>query len=81
MMFDRESKREENLEKRAQALARMARAGGGKDSDEGGAAPERDDGMEEVLRKVDTEFMNLIKQAEEEESKDDVAVKGGAGAE
>jgi dynein intermediate chain 2 len=84
IMFERESKREENLEKRAQALARLARNASTRDGDEGAGAPEKDDGMEDVLRKVDTEFMNLIKQAEEEESKDDVTTsvaKSGAGAE
>jgi len=103
-LFERESKREENLEKRAIALARAARAAGTKGGAEdgaggygsaagagagaaggaggvgaGGAGGERDDGMEEVLRKVDTEFMNLIKAAEEEESKEGKE-GGGAGA-
>lgn len=80
-MFDRESKREENLEKRAQALARAARAAGSKGDSAPGAGgedgPERDDGMEEVLRRVDTEFMNLIKAAEEEDAKDDMGGAGG----
>ena len=49
LMCDRESKREENLEKRAAALARAARAAAA-----GGEEGDKDDdaGMEEVLRKV-----------------------------
>lgn len=74
-MFDRESKREENLEKRAIALARAAKAAGAKGAAPAGGAAggagagagggsgeeaERDDGMDEVLRKVDSgEFASL----------------------
>lgn len=90
-MFDRESKREENLEKRAIALARAAKAAGAKGAAAGGAAAgggsgsadeaaERDDGMDEVLRKVDSEFMTLIKEAEEAESKDGSGAAAAAGA-
>lgn len=65
-MFDRESKREENLEKRAIALARAAKAA---KADSAPAAPadgeEKDSEMEETLRTVDSQFLNLMKTAEE----------------
>jgi dynein intermediate chain 2, axonemal len=93
-MFDRESKREENLEKRAIALARAAKAAGAKggaaaaagaggaggagSSDE--AAAERNDEMDETLRKVDSEFMTLIKEAEEAESKTEASAAAAAAA-
>lgn len=84
LMFERESRREESLEKRAIALARAAKAAsakGGDDGGAGGAGGERDDALEETLRKVDSDFMALIKEAEEAEGGDGAAGAGrGAGA-
>lgn len=67
LLFDRESKREENLEKRAQALARLARA----QSSRGEADLELpgDDFAADVLKQVDADFDSIIKHAEEEEAK------------
>lgn len=71
-MFERESKREKNLEKRAMELSRRARA---MESEAKGGDSRKPDGkdekMEEILRKVDAEFLAMIKDAEEEESKGD----------
>ena len=88
-VFEREAKREKNLEKRAMEIARRARqteaearatpagkdgtgAGAGGAGGKGGA---KDEKMEEILRKVDAEFLAMIKDAEEEETKavDDTA--------
>lgn len=87
LMFERESRREESLEKRAIALARAAKAASAKGGDDGGAGGagggERDDALEETLRKVDSDFMALIKEAEEAEGGDQGAEagagRGGAG--
>jgi dynein intermediate chain 2 len=67
-MLEREGRREKNLEKRAIELARKAGGGGGGGGDDVGE--DRDERMEEVLRKVDAEFLAMIKDAEEEEVKD-----------
>ena len=70
-MFEREAKREKNLEKRAMELARRAR----QTEAEARAAPAdrkatgKDEKMEEILRKVDAEVLAMIKDAEEEETK------------
>jgi dynein intermediate chain 2 len=90
MLFDRESKREENLEKKAQLMARLARQASNKNNGEGGAAgpavvnsPTENIPMgqdlgsllpispeaEEALKRVDAEFMDIVRGAEEEESK------------
>jgi dynein intermediate chain 2, axonemal len=70
-VFEREAKREKNLEKRAMELARRAR----QTEAEARATPAerkttgKDEKMEEILRKVDAEFLAMIKDAEEEETK------------
>ena len=78
-MLERESKREKNLEKRAMELSRKARA---MESEAKGGDSRKPDGkdekMEEILRKVDAEFLAMIKDAEEEESKGDDAGQGAA---
>lgn len=89
LLFDRESKREENLEKKAQATARLARAtsiGKSDEADFGLDAAEGDD-----VQRIESEFMEAIQRAElEEESKQrerekrglrEGAAAGGAGAE
>lgn len=73
-MFERESKREENLEKRALALARAAKAASSR-KDVPAAEPEvdpRDAAMEETLKKVDADFLAAIHGE---------VAHGGAGAE
>jgi dynein intermediate chain 2 len=68
-MFERESKREENLEKRALALARAAKAASGKPVAQ--SEPEvdpREAAMEETLLKVDSDFMAVVRGAAAEES-------------
>ena len=82
-LFERESKREENLEKRAIALARAARAAAGKGGAGGvdgeastasastagaGAAALSDDA--ELMRKVDSSFLAAIREAEEADGKE-----------
>lgn len=73
-MFEREATREKHLERRAMDLARRAKLAERQASaaDEDG----KDDAMEEVLRKVDAEFLAMIKDAEEEEEDGD---EDGAG--
>lgn len=84
LVFDRESKREENLEKKAQLMARMAKQASAKN--QGLSSPETENGIpseaagfsnlmpisveaEDALRKADEEFQNIVKNAEEDELK------------
>jgi dynein intermediate chain 2, axonemal len=79
-MFDRESKREENLEKRAIALARAAKAAKPDAAAASGAAAAaaeeeaRDAELEETLRGVDKDFRSLLGAAEPAAA----AAEGGA---
>lgn len=69
--FERESKREENLEKRALALARAAKAAKSAASGEAAqAAPgdEVDAAVADTLKKIDVEFEGLVRGAEEGEA-------------
>lgn len=68
-MLEREAKREKNLEKRAIELARRARATEQEAKTAEKATSGKDEKMEEILRKVDAEFLAMIKDAEEEETK------------
>lgn len=71
-MFEREAKREKNLDTRAKEIARrqdslakeMAREA--QDKKDG-----KDDKMEEILRKVDADFLAMIKKVEDQESSKD----------
>jgi len=69
-MFDRETKQEKNLEvrerdlKRAKAAEAEARSRESADKKDG-----KDEKMEELLRKVDADFLAMIKEAEDDESK------------
>lgn len=71
-MFDRETKQEKNLEqrerdlRRAKALEAEARKKESLDEKE-----KKDAKMEEQLRTVDANFLNMIKEAEDDESKDE----------
>ena len=60
-MLEREAKREKNLEKRAIELARRARATEAESKTAEKAASGKDEKMEEILRRVDGEFLSLIK--------------------
>ena len=69
-MFDREQKQEKNLEirerdlKRAKALETEAKSREGQDKKDA-----KDEKMEALLRKVDADFLAMIKEAEDDESK------------
>ena len=76
-MLDRETERERNLFKRAQELEKArskAKAAGPK------AGEGEDAEMEETLRRVDAEFLAMIKDAEEEDGRAAEVVEGGAAA-
>lgn len=66
LAFDRESKREENLEKRAQLLARLARQANRGDNDK--ADEKAAQAAEELIRKVDADFAAAIQKAEADEA-------------
>lgn len=64
-MFDRESKREENLEKRAIALARAAKLQKPVEPKEGNNEEEvKDPELEETLKGVDRQFIGLVQGPE-----------------
>lgn len=70
-MLKRESNRERNLFLRSQELARKARRAEQQASDAvSKEAGGKEDEMEETLRKVDAEFLAMIKEAEEDDDKD-----------
>ena len=68
-MLDREQKREKNLESRAKEIARrndqLKRE---KEREAQEKKDGKDDKMEEILRKVDAEFLAMIKKVEDQES-------------
>ena len=69
-MLDRETKQEKNLELRERDLRRArekAKDSSGKESAE--EKEKKDAKMEEQLRTVDANFLNMIKEAEDDESK------------
>mmetsp|Transcript_7473 Transcript_7473/g.22135 ORF Transcript_7473/g.22135 Transcript_7473/m.22135 type:complete len:150 (+) Transcript_7473:354-803(+) len=69
-MLDRETKQEKNLELRERDLRRAREKA--KDSSDKESAEEKekkDAKMEEQLRTVDANFLNMIKEAEDDESK------------
>merc|ERR1719199_1304894 len=69
-MFERETKREKNLEVRERDMKRKKLQF---EADKQAEAAEKKDGkdekMEELLRKVDADFLAMIKEAEDDESK------------
>lgn len=68
-MFERETKREKNLEAREKELRRKKASmeDGKAEGDRAGAG--KDDKMEELLRTVDANFLGMIKEAEDSENK------------
>eukprot|EP00644_Phytophthora_capsici_P017554 jgi/Phyca11/9820/fgenesh1_pm.PHYCAscaffold_42_\ len=67
-MFERETKREKNLEAKEKELRRKkATMEEGAADDRGGSL--KDDKMEELLRTVDANFLGMIKEAEDSENK------------
>ncbi|KUF96170.1 hypothetical protein AM588_10005876 [Phytophthora nicotianae] len=74
-MFERETKREKNLEAKEKELRRKkATMEEGAADDRGGSL--KDDKMEELLRTVDANFLGMIKEAEDSENKN-MEHKGG----
>lgn len=70
-MLKRESNRERNLFVRSQDLARKARRAEQQASDAvSKEAGGKEDEMEETLRRVDAEFLAMIKEAEEDDEKE-----------
>merc|ERR1712070_1102807 len=69
-MFERETKREKNLEVRERDLKRKQAQ---QEKDEKNSSGEKKDGKDEImeglLRKVDADFLAMIKEAEDDESK------------
>merc|ERR1711998_283556 len=69
-MFDREMKQEKYLEARERALKRAkAQEAEAREKEAAEKKDGKDDKMEELLRKVDADFLAMIKEAEDDESK------------
>ena len=69
-MFDREMKQEKNLEARERDLKRAkAQEAETREKEAAEKKDGKDDKMEELLRKVDADFLAMIKEAEDDESK------------
>ena len=71
-MFERETKREKNLEMRLKEQKRkIQNSQGEKDGGEEhvNSSTAKDDKMEELLRQVDANFLGMIKEAEDSENK------------
>jgi dynein intermediate chain 2 len=68
-MFEREGKQEKNLELRARELQRRRGDAESKDESDSEARGGKDEKMEELLRKVDADFLAMIKEAEDDESR------------
>lgn len=69
--FERESKREETLEKRALAMARAAKAAKSQTQAEAvvvNPGDEHDAAVADVLKKIDVEFAGLVRGADEAEA-------------
>merc|ERR1711865_1308099 len=66
-MFERETKREKNLEMRERDLKRKLQQGGGEGGEEADKAKDgKDQKMEDLLKKVDADFLAMIKEAEDD---------------
>jgi len=69
-MFDREFKQEKNLEAREKELKRnKAQEEEARNKEAADKKDGKDEKMEELLRKVDADFLAMIKEAEDDESK------------
>ena len=69
-MFDRESKQEKNLELRERDLKRQRQQEtDSRSRDAQDKKDAKDEKMEALLRKVDADFLAMIKEAEDDESK------------
>ena len=76
-MFDREMKQEKNLEARERDLKRAkAQEAEAREKEAAENKDGKDDKMEELLRKVDADFLAMIKEAEDDESKQTEAAAG-----
>jgi dynein intermediate chain 2 len=70
LMFEREMKQEKNLEAREGEIRRQkAMESDGRNKDAQDKQDKKDEKMEALLRKVDADFLAMIKQAEDDESK------------
>ena len=70
LMFEREMKQEKNLEAREREIRRQkAMESDGRNKDAQDKQDKKDEKMEALLRKVDADFLAMIKQAEDDESK------------
>jgi dynein intermediate chain 2, axonemal len=70
LMFEREMKQEKNLEARERELRRQRAAEtDGKTRETQEKKDAKDEKMEALLRKVDADFLAMIKEAEDDESK------------
>eukprot|EP00947_MAST-08B_sp_MAST-8B-sp1_P005775 g5775.t1 len=79
-MFERETKREKNLEVRAREIKKKQAAAAAEKEREAELKKEgKDDKMEETLRKVDADFLSMIKAVEDQETGKGAA--GGAAGE
>ena len=69
-MFERETKQERNLEARERNLARQkAQEQNDRNKESQDKKDAKDEKMEALLRKVDADFLAMIKEAEDDESK------------
>lgn len=69
-MFEREMKQEKNLEARERDLRRLkTQEQDSKSKDAQEKKDAKDEKMEALLRKVDADFLAMIKEAEDDESK------------
>lgn len=73
LMFEREMKQEKNLEARERELKKMMANNNSSAASSSSASDmkkdNKDDAMETLLRKVDADFLAMIKEAEDDESK------------
>merc|ERR1711991_1221948 len=70
LMFDREMKQEKNLEVRERDLRRQkAQEADARDKEAQDKKDAKDEKMEALLRKVDADFLAMIKEAEDDESR------------
>lgn len=68
-MFEREIKQEKNLEARERDLRRQKTQEQQNVKESQDKKDAKDERMEELLRKVDADFLTMIKEAEDDESK------------
>jgi len=68
-MFEREGKQEKNLELREREIRRQRSLESDSKEMDGSEKEGKDEKMEELLRKVDADFLAMIKEAEDDESR------------